>query len=239
MPRECLKIIEKQVQVLTHEQAFVAKGKIQTLPPKLGSSDVAELSQTLFLGLPDDPIVQHITILLYPEGDILILEAILNSEPPLPPPSQGTYLPEVRTELKVCETNTTNSSVDEPTEVELKELPPPSRVCIFRRADNKFPDVHYMLKRYQPEFCTHKILMEEDYAPAVQHQRRVNPKIHDVIKKEVEKLLEAGLIYPISDSPWVSPIHCVPKKGGMTVEYRNELISNSLVTRYGGSALTT
>ncbi|GJV05474.1 hypothetical protein Tco_1343130 [Tanacetum coccineum] len=49
----------------------------------------------------------------------------------------------------------------------------------------------------------------------VQHQRRVNPKIHDVIKKEVEKLLEAGLIYPISDSPWVSPIHCVPKKGGM------------------------
>ncbi|GJR48238.1 reverse transcriptase domain-containing protein [Tanacetum coccineum] len=45
----------------------------------------------------------------------------------------------------------------------------------------------------------------------------VNPKIHDVIKKEVEKLLDAGLIYPISDSPWVSPVHCVPKKGGMTV----------------------
>ncbi|GJS98345.1 reverse transcriptase domain-containing protein [Tanacetum coccineum] len=45
--------------------------------------------------------------------------------------------------------------------------------------------------------------MEEDYEPAVQHQRRVNPKIHDVIKKEVEKLLDAGLIYPISDSPWM------------------------------------
>nr|GFA54588.1 hypothetical protein [Tanacetum cinerariifolium] len=56
-----------------------------------------------------------------------------------------------------------------------------------------------------PEFCTHKILMEEDYKPAMQHKRRVNPKIHDVIKKEVEKLLDAGLIYPISDSPWVSP----------------------------------
>ncbi|GJX95286.1 reverse transcriptase domain-containing protein [Tanacetum coccineum] len=83
-----------------------------------------------------------------------------------------------------------------------------------------------------PEFCTHKILMEEDYAPAVQHQRRVNPKIHDVIKKEVEKLLEAGLIYPISDSPWVSPIHCVPKKGGMTVvvNEENELIPTRLVT---------
>nr|GFB29285.1 reverse transcriptase domain-containing protein [Tanacetum cinerariifolium] len=56
-----------------------------------------------------------------------------------------------------------------------------------------------------PEFCTHKILMEEDYKPIVQHQRRVNPKVHDVIKKEVEKLLDAGLIYHISDSPWISP----------------------------------
>nr|GFB31742.1 reverse transcriptase domain-containing protein [Tanacetum cinerariifolium] len=70
------------------------------------------------------------------------------------------------------------------------------------------------------EFYTHKILIEEDYKPAVQHQRRVNPKIHDVIKKEVEKLLDAGLIYSISDSPWVSPhqrrvnpkIHDVIKK---------------------------
>ncbi|GKA73095.1 hypothetical protein Tco_0779311, partial [Tanacetum coccineum] len=59
------------------------------------------------------------------------------------------------------------------------------------------------IKGIDPEFCTHKILMEEDYEPTVQHQRRVNPKIHDVIKKEVEKLLDAGLIYPISDSPWV------------------------------------
>ncbi|GJT90748.1 hypothetical protein Tco_1079593 [Tanacetum coccineum] len=56
----------------------------------------------------------------------------------------------------------------------------------------------------------------------VQHQRRVNPKIHDVIKKEVEKLLDAGLIYPISDIPWVSPVHCVPKKGGMTVVTNDE-----------------
>nr|GFD10286.1 reverse transcriptase domain-containing protein [Tanacetum cinerariifolium] len=58
-----------------------------------------------------------------------------------------------------------------------------------------------------------------------------NPKIHDVIKKEVEKLLDAGLIYPISDSPWVSPIHCVPKKGGMTVikNDENELVPTRLV----------
>nr|GFC47064.1 reverse transcriptase domain-containing protein [Tanacetum cinerariifolium] len=81
-----------------------------------------------------------------------------------------------------------------------------------------------------PEFCTHKSLMKEDYKPAVQHQRRVNPKIHDVIKKEVE--FDAGLIYPISDSPWVSPVHCVPKKRGFTVveNEENELIPTHLVT---------
>nr|GEX70559.1 reverse transcriptase domain-containing protein [Tanacetum cinerariifolium] len=74
--------------------------------------------------------------------------------------------------------------------------------------------------------------MEEDYKPAVQHQRRVNPKIHDVIKIEVEKFLDAGLIYPISDSPWVSPVHCVPKKGGFTVvkNEENELILTRLIT---------
>ncbi|GJT37228.1 reverse transcriptase domain-containing protein [Tanacetum coccineum] len=68
--------------------------------------------------------------------------------------------------------------------------------------------------------------MEDDFKPAIQHQRRVNLKIHEVIKKEVIKLLDSGLIYPISDSPWVSPVDCVPKKGGMTVVENedNELI---------------
>ncbi|GJY93906.1 reverse transcriptase domain-containing protein [Tanacetum coccineum] len=76
--------------------------------------------------------------------------------------------------------------------------------------------------------------MEEDYEPAVQHQRRVNPKIHDVIKKEVEKLLDARLIYPILDSPWVSLVHYVPKKGGMIVvtNDENELVPTRLVTRW-------
>nr|GFC50401.1 reverse transcriptase domain-containing protein [Tanacetum cinerariifolium] len=84
------------------------------------------------------------------------------------------------------------------------------------------------------EFCTYKIIMEEDYKLAVQHQRRVNLKIHDVIKKEAEKLLDAGLIYPISDSPWVSPVHYVPKKGGFTVvkNEENELIPTHLVTSW-------
>ncbi|GJW36687.1 reverse transcriptase domain-containing protein [Tanacetum coccineum] len=86
--------------------------------------------------------------------------------------------------------------------------------------------------RVKDEFCTHKILMEEDYEPTVQSQRWVNPKINDVIKKEVEKLLDAGLIYPISDSPWVSLVQCIPKKGGITVVKNddNDLIPTRLVT---------
>ncbi|GJX52378.1 reverse transcriptase domain-containing protein [Tanacetum coccineum] len=74
--------------------------------------------------------------------------------------------------------------------------------------------------------------MEDDYKPTVQSQRRVNPKIHEVIKKEVLKLLDAGMIYPISDSPWVSPVHYVPKKGGITIVANedNELILTRLVT---------
>nr|GEV66010.1 reverse transcriptase domain-containing protein [Tanacetum cinerariifolium] len=74
--------------------------------------------------------------------------------------------------------------------------------------------------------------MDKDYKSTVQSQRRVNLKIHDIIKKEVIKLLDVDMIYPISDSPWVSPIHCVPKKGGMTVvaNENNELIPTRLVT---------
>ncbi|GKA10083.1 reverse transcriptase domain-containing protein [Tanacetum coccineum] len=74
--------------------------------------------------------------------------------------------------------------------------------------------------------------MKDDFKPVVQYQRRVNPKIHEVIKAEVIKLLDARLIYPILDSPWVSPMHVVPKKGGMTMvtNDNNELILTRLVT---------
>nr|GFA34436.1 reverse transcriptase domain-containing protein [Tanacetum cinerariifolium] len=91
-----------------------------------------------------------------------------------------------------------------------------------------------ILNRYQPVILYPQNSNGKDYKPAMQHQRRVNPKIHDVIKKEVEKLLNVGLIYPISDSPWVSPVHCVPKKGSFTVveNEENELIPTHLVTRW-------
>ncbi|GJW45094.1 reverse transcriptase domain-containing protein [Tanacetum coccineum] len=167
--------------------------------------DCEEYSQEVL----DDPTLPEVDGSYYDsEGDILLLEAILNSDPSPPPPNQGNYLLEIRKEHKIYEAKSDKSSIDEPPEVELKDLPP------------------YL------EYAFLRILMEDDYKPEVQHQRRVNPKIHDVIKKEVEKLLDAGLIYPISDSPWVSPVHCVPRKGGFTVvaNDKNELIPTRLVT---------
>ncbi|GJS79436.1 reverse transcriptase domain-containing protein, partial [Tanacetum coccineum] len=164
-----------------------------------------------FIAIDDEPVSPVLNATYFdPEGDILILDALLNSDP-LPSPDQGDYYPGIQKDLKVVEPKKSSlEPKDEIPEVELKELPP----------------------HPHPEFCSHKILLEDDYEPSVQHQRRVNPKIHDVIKKEVEKLLDAGLIYPISDSPWVSPVHCVPKKGGMTVvkNEENELVPTRLVT---------
>nr|GFA67523.1 reverse transcriptase domain-containing protein [Tanacetum cinerariifolium] len=192
------------------------------------------------------------------EGDILLLKAFLNDDPSLPRPNQGNYLPEVRKELKICEAKSDKSSIDEPPEVELKDLPPhleytfldgdeKLQVIIAKDLSTEEKTVLIMvlklnkraiawklsdIKGIDPEFCTHKIIIEEDFEPAVQHHRRVNPKIHDVMKQEVLILLHAGLIYLISDSPWVSPVHCVPKKGGFTVveNVENELILTRLVT---------
>nr|GEX75364.1 reverse transcriptase domain-containing protein [Tanacetum cinerariifolium] len=210
-----------------------------------------------FLAIEDEPTLSEFyQPYLDPEGDILILKAFLNDDTS-PPPSQGNYLPKVRKEFKICEAKSDKSLVDEPPAVELKDLPPHMEYALLE-GDDKLPVIiaKYLsveektalitvlkshkraiawklsnIKGINPEFCTHKILMKEDFEPSVQHQRRVNPKIHDVIKQEVIKLREAGLIYPIFDSPWVSPVHCVPKNGGFTVVENedNELIPTRLV----------
>ncbi|KAK1626120.1 hypothetical protein QYE76_000435 [Lolium multiflorum] len=87
------------------------------------------------------------------------------------------------------------------------------------------------LKGISPSICQHAINMEDDAKPVVEHQRRLIPKMKEVVRNEVLKLLEAGIIYPIADSRWVSPVHCVPKKGGMTVvpNDNDELIPQRVV----------
>nr|GEV76899.1 DNA-directed DNA polymerase [Tanacetum cinerariifolium] len=137
-------------------------------------------------------------------------KAFLNDDPSLPPSNQGNYLPEVLKELKIYEAKSNKPSIDEPPKVELKYLPPHLK-HVFLEGDNKLPVIiaKYLsmeektalitvlkshkraiawklsdTKGIHPQFCTHKILIEEDFEPAVQHQRRVNPKIYDVIKQE-------------------------------------------------------
>ena len=90
------------------------------------------------------------------------------------------------------------------------------------------------LKGISPTLCQHNINMEPDAKPVVDHQRRLNPKMKEVVRMEILKLLEAGMIYPIADSRWVSLVHCVPKKGGITVvpNDKNELIPQRIVTGY-------
>ena len=73
------------------------------------------------------------------------------------------------------------------------------------------------LKGISPALCMHKINLEEDAKPVVDNQRCLHLKMKEVVRKEVIKLIEARIIYPIADSKWVSPVHCVPKKGGITV----------------------
>ena len=64
------------------------------------------------------------------------------------------------------------------------------------------------LKGISPTLCQDKIKLEKDAKPVVDHQRRLNPKMKEVVRNEILKLLEAGIIYPITDSQWVSPVHC-------------------------------
>nr|GEX58368.1 DNA-directed DNA polymerase [Tanacetum cinerariifolium] len=160
-----------------------------------------------FLALEDDPTSLEVDqSYLDTEGDILLLKAFLNNDPSLPPQNQGNYMPQVRKELKICEAKTDKSSIDEPPKVELKDLPPYLEYA-FLEGDAKLPVIigknlsveektalitvlkshkrdiawkFFDIKGIDPEFCTHKIPMEEDFEPAVRHQRRVNPKIHDL-----------------------------------------------------------
>ena len=88
------------------------------------------------------------------------------------------------------------------------------------------------LKGISPSIFMHKILLNDNAKTSIEHQRRPNPVMKEVVRKEVLKWLNAGFIYTISDSSWVSPVHVVPKKGGFTLirNEKNELIPTRTVT---------
>nr|GFA82780.1 hypothetical protein [Tanacetum cinerariifolium] len=145
-----------------------------------------------FLAIEDDPTSPKVNqSYVDTEGDILLLESFLNDDPSLPPPNQGNYLPEVRKELKIYKAKSDKSLIDEPPKVELKDLHPYLEYA-FLEGDDKLPVIiaKYLsieektalitvlkshkraiawklsdIKGIDPEFCTHKILMEEDFKP--------------------------------------------------------------------------
>nr|GEX41799.1 reverse transcriptase domain-containing protein [Tanacetum cinerariifolium] len=218
-------VIEKCIDVIVMACEEYSQ---KTLTP-FGNSDFLLEEVDSFLAIEDEPTSSEFhQYYLDLEGDILLLEAFLNDDPSLPPPNQRNYLPEVRKELKICKAISDKSSVDEPPVIELKVLPPHLEYA-FLEGDDKLPVIiaknlsveektalitvlksHKQaiacklsdIKGINPEFCTHKILMKEEFDLTVQHQRRV------------------------------SPMHCVPKKGGFIVVKNedNELIPTLLVT---------
>jgi hypothetical protein len=90
------------------------------------------------------------------------------------------------------------------------------------------------LKGIDPSICMHQIHLEEDAQPSREAQPRLNPNMMEVVMKEVVKLLDAGIIYPISDSKWVSPTQVVPKKSGIIVVENSagKLITQRTTTRW-------
>nr|KAJ0197883.1 hypothetical protein LSAT_V11C700377510 [Lactuca sativa] len=161
-------------------------------------------------------------------------------------------------DLKDRVTAPTLPSIEKAPDLELKQLPTHLKYAYLRDDDTlpviissqlssvqekEFVDVlkenekaiGWMLadiKGISPTMCMHKINLEEGAKTSVEHQRRLNPLMKDVVKREIIKWLDAGIIYPIADSEWISPVHCVPKKGGATVVQNDigEMITKRTVT---------
>ncbi|GKC94768.1 reverse transcriptase domain-containing protein [Tanacetum coccineum] len=215
---------QKSINTTSGNPTLSSDPMVESLSPSLtpfGDSDFLLEETDAFLSL-DDSIPPGIDDDTYDsEGDILFLESLLNDDPTpdLPPTPHPVCL--------INDAENIKSSIDDPPDLELKDLPShleyaflegTSKLPVIIDKDLKREEKEQLLKVLKshkraiawkisdirginPNFCTHKILMEDDFKPVVQQQRRVNPRIHEVIKDEVIKLLDTGLIYPISYSP--------------------------------------
>ncbi|XP_022862575.1 uncharacterized protein LOC111382770 [Olea europaea var. sylvestris] len=133
-------------------------------------------------------------------------------------------------------------SIQQPPKLELKQLSPHLQLLsaveeekllrVLKENKTVIGWTRADIKGINPSLCMHTILIEENFRPTIESQRRLNPNMKEVVRAEVLKLLNAGIIYPISDSVCTNPVHVVPKKGGITVvsNEKNELILTKIVT---------
>ncbi|GJS03445.1 hypothetical protein Tco_0319953 [Tanacetum coccineum] len=137
----------------------------------LGDSDILLEEVDAFLALEDDPTSPEVDhSYCDSKGDILLLEAFLNDDPSLPPPTQGMYLPQIRKELKICEAKKDKSSIDESPEVELKDLPPHLEYA-FLEGDDKLPVIISKDLSDEEKAALIKVLKSHKRAIAWKHLR--------------------------------------------------------------------
>ncbi|GJT03192.1 hypothetical protein Tco_0824361, partial [Tanacetum coccineum] len=171
--------VQKSINLLSGSFTPSSDPVVASLSPSLtpfGDSDFILKEIDTFLASDDSTSPDVDDGIFNLEGDIHLIEELLNNEisSDLPP-----FLPM----LEINVTLNIKTSIDDPLDLELKDLPP------HLEGTSKLPVI------------IAKDLKREEKEQLLKHQRRVNPKIHEVIKAEVIKLLDVGLIYPISDSP--------------------------------------
>nr|GEY14608.1 reverse transcriptase domain-containing protein [Tanacetum cinerariifolium] len=168
---------------------------VSTTSPTLtrfGNSDFLLEEVDAFLALEDDPTSPEVDqSYVYTEGDILFLEAFLNDDPSLPPHNQGNYLPKVRKELKICEAKTDISSIDEPPEVELKDLPPYIEYT-FLEGDDKLPVI--IAKDLSVEEKTALITVLKS------HKRALAWKLFDIKERMLKRCEDTNLCLNLEKS---------------------------------------
>ena len=146
-------------------------------------------------------------------------------------------------DMKNRESPHVKPSIEEAPKLELKALPPHLRYKFLGNGDTlpviiasdlkeqQVESLVKVLKRFKraigwtiadiigipPSIFFHKIQLMPDHKQSIEHQSRLNPPIQEVVKKEIIKWLDVRVIYSITDSSWVCPVQCVPKKGEMTV----------------------
>nr|GEX60469.1 retrovirus-related Pol polyprotein from transposon TNT 1-94 [Tanacetum cinerariifolium] len=172
-----------------------------------------------FLAIEDDPTLLKVDqSYLDPEGDILLLEAFLNDDPSLPPPNHGNYLPKVRKELKICEAKYDKSSIDEPPEVELKDLPPHLEYA-FLKGDDKLPVI--IAKYLSMEEKTALITVLKSHKRAIAwklsdikgtFQRCMMAIFHDMIEKTMEVFMDDFSVFENSFQSCLSHLEWMLKR---------------------------